>query len=953
MILAGTFTNRIIQIIAVRRTYALHHAIAGSLFLILSIITLREFIFGQSLFIYRDLLWPLDINSMFSNLWYTLDLESSRRIVYLGPFFMTSNLLGFSSLSAEKALFLITRFLTAFLAYLAIYEFSKSRISNHNKKMIFLISLFGGYFYAYNPIATTMISTTLAFALSYSLIPLIFYYFDKTLDNGKFQNVFITSTLISLCLAATTQFLVLLPLFVLIPWFIVICIYRGIRNIPRIFKNALGIILLSFLLSFYWVFVSLMISLQGVTLKPSYILTVDSLNTFSVGTSLLDVFRLMGDWWPRVPLLPIIDGTVWNILTFAIPIAMISFALFSKTSKLKFYLISMFLISLFIMFFHKGTQPPIPDFYPMLYDIPVVGWMFRIPSKIGMVLSFFVTMVISLGFYGFLSSGSGKKKLPKYAAMLCFLLIISVISWPMFTGDFGGVYKDNNKFANNGATNTNAEIGKIRAPSENIVVVGAYDKYDSLTSLDLPVLKNSSIIFADERLDTFKSHDLSAIDKIVLEDKDSLTMHFLPSDAVTVYPFTSTDRHDPANVWSKAGTSDPLHGPFHNYFVKQFPMSNSDIDYGKGVIITWSKDKLDIPVTVKADGLYDLNIRYLANVYGGTIKLSFDDNQMKDIPTKSQVNRFVWTNAGTINISQGQHILKLENNNGLNAINMLAIIPSAAHSGMEEQAKSIIEKSRNLFLVEAESDLILHGEGGTRNKDTLTLNGKSSAYSTLDILKASDYTFAVRTKTCEECSTVTINLDGLSKQLPLKSDKTEFRWFYFTQHVEPGSRKITFRTDNQVEIDKLIVYSDSHQGENLENLFSSKESSAVSYHQLDPTSYDIRIRDASNPVFLLFDQPYDPLWRLHDASGREFAPLEVYSNRIGFVVDEVGSFDVNLEYKPQQWFYIGSIVSAAIFLGSLAYIMLINRKKLPHLVNTIKHFSMLTKDKMLPKSRTP
>jgi len=925
----------------------LNHIIAGAIFVILAFVTLRSFIFGESLFIYRDLLWPTDVATFFSSMWNTFDLESNRRIIYLGPSIIFAKAFGLSALDLEKSLFFLIRILTGLLAYFSVYKLISSKF-NLDKKHAFIVSVLAGFFYAYNPFATTAISTTMAFALSYSLIPPVFYYFDKTINSGNLRNMLTTSILITLTLSGTTQFLVLLPLFVLAPWFIIICLDKGKAKIPYLIKNAIVLTLFCTLLSFYWIFVSIMIISEGVTLKPSYILTLDSLNTFSAGTSLVDVIRLMGDWWPRVSLSPIIDTTVWNALTFAIPIAMISFVLFLKKSTLKFYVISMFLISLFIIFFHKGTQPPIPDFYPVLYDIPIVGWMFRVPSKIGMVLSFFVTMIISLGFYGFLSSKSGRSRPLRYVALLCFVLVISLISWPMFTGDFGGVYKDNNKFVRSETIPTNADTNKIRVSSENIVV-GAYGKYDSLTSLGLPQLKNSSFVFADEGIHTFTSHDLSGADNIILEDKDSLTMHFLPKDAITVYPFASTNRHDPGNVWSRAGTNDPLNGPFHNYFVKQFPMTNSDIDYGKGMVITWSKDKLDVPLGVKTEGLYDVYVRYLASVYGGTIRLYFDDTAMKNLQTKSQVNKFMWAKVGTVSANQGQHLFRLENNNGFNAVNLFALIPSTAYTSMEEQAKSIAEKPRNLFLFEAESDLYTQGKV-VRNNTTLTLNAKSSAYVSLDIIKASDYTLAVRTKTCEECTTATVSFDGTSEKLSLKNDKTEFKWFYLTTHINPGARQISLSTGDQVEIDKIIVYSDSHIGETLEDLFSTKQFPTVSYQQLDPTQYEIKIRDMNNPMLLVFDQSYDPLWKLRDSTGREYTPLEVYPNQIGFIVNGAENLEMKLEYSPQIWFYIGFTVSMTTLLGSLAYLMLTNRSRILHLIMKMTQFPTLIKAKNISKA---
>ena len=94
------------------------HLLAVLLFLVLAFFTLRTFLFGESLFIHRDLVWPSSIDSLIANVWYTFDLEGSHRIIYLGPFFALFKILGISALMAEKLMFLFFRFMMGFFACL-------------------------------------------------------------------------------------------------------------------------------------------------------------------------------------------------------------------------------------------------------------------------------------------------------------------------------------------------------------------------------------------------------------------------------------------------------------------------------------------------------------------------------------------------------------------------------------------------------------------------------------------------------------------------------------------------------------------------------------------------------------------------------------------------------------------------------------------------------------------
>jgi hypothetical protein len=154
------------------------------------------------------------------------NLDATRRILYLGPFLSMTTTLGLSSLTAEKVSFLVGYFMMGFLAYMACYKFLRSRvIDDKHKRLIFVVALLFGFFYMYNPfMAQGNGMNVWGYAFSYSLIPLIFYYYDKSLRDPRFANILVTSVLISMAIAGTAQFLVGLPFFILLPWLLFLCV---------------------------------------------------------------------------------------------------------------------------------------------------------------------------------------------------------------------------------------------------------------------------------------------------------------------------------------------------------------------------------------------------------------------------------------------------------------------------------------------------------------------------------------------------------------------------------------------------------------------------------------------------------------------------------------------------------------------------------------------------------
>jgi hypothetical protein len=931
------------KLLSYSKTHKLNyrHLLAALLFLALSIVTLRTFLFGESLFTYRDLAWPSNTDELISAVWYTFNLEGPRRIIYLGPFFALFQVLGVSALMAEKLIFLFFRFMTGFFAYFVMHKFLTTKFGSSSKERIFLASIFAGFFYSFNPIAASMVSTTLGFAFSYLMIPPVFYYFDKTLNERNIKNVIITSLLITLTLAGTTQFLVLLPTLILLPWLVVVCLQRGRREVFPVLRTFGLIAMFSVVFSFYWVLPSVLTILEGVTLTPPYVLTANALNGFSGPTTFLNIFRLLGDWWPRIGLQPIIDPWYWTILTFAVPLVMTLSIILTKNLKTGFYVTSLFALALFAIFFHKGSQPPFSNFYISLYDIFAVGWMFRIPSKVAMFFSFFVMMIISLAFYSMLLPR--KRDLIsqlKYMPLIAFVIIsISIISWPLFTGDFGGVYKDDSKFQQSTYSEENpATI--IDTSNHNIVLSGPRSQSISIHQLD-PVegLNGSSITLADSDLKTLSSLSPHSIDELFLKDKQSLLMQFLSPDAIVIKPFDATKAHNPNAVWSRAATHDPLHAPFHYYLTEKFKLTNSDLDFGKGLIFTWRHDRLDIPIDIKDNShpSYEVYIRYMKNEYGGPVNIYLDNMPVGAINSKDELNEFVWKNIGNIDPSAGKHTLSVENEeDGLNAINLIVLIPSDQVLGTIDRMNSFVMATRNVFLFEAEDDFYSGKEEpivGKGSDVALHMNSNSEIYRRLDITKPSNYTVAIKAQTCKDCSSIRIAVgnttgNAITQNISLSSNKNvEYNWLYTNlAELNAGNANLTITSDKELNIDKIVLYSDSHENETIPMLLAHKPTSRIlNLDKIDQTKYGLTI-DSTEPFALKLSQPYSPLWRAF-AADLEYKPVRLDDDTNGFVIDQVGKLDVRVEYKAQSWFFWGLAVSISSFLLALSYLMIRYRKK--------------------------
>ena len=83
------------------------------------------------------------------------------------------------------------------------------------------------------------------------------------------------------------------------------------------------------------------------------------------------------------------------------------------------------------------------------------------------------------------------------------------------------------------------------------------------------------------------------LSQMILNPESSyLTLRNEETNVLYLTPFYSTIHHDPSKVWSKAGTNDPLHGPWHSYLESR-NIENWDSDYSKGLVFTWAPSKLE------------------------------------------------------------------------------------------------------------------------------------------------------------------------------------------------------------------------------------------------------------------------------------------------------------------------------------------------------------------------
>jgi hypothetical protein len=260
---------------------------------------------------------------------------------------------------------------------------------------------------------------------------------------------------------------------------------------------------------------------------------------------------------------------------------------------------------------------------------------------------------------------------------------------------------------------------------------------------------------------------------------------------------------------------------------------------------------------------------------------------------------------------------------------------------MTDRMNSIIMATRNVFLCEAEDDFYSGKKGTVVREDdsgALHMNPNSEIYRQLDIAKPSNYTVAVKVQTCRDCSSIGIEIGNttstaVTQNLSLsRSNNIEYDWLYTNAAtLNPGNANLTITSYGEVNIDKIVLYSDSHQNETIPILLAHEPTSRVlNSDKIDLTKYTLSV-DSTEPFVLKLSRPYNPLWRAF-AADSEYKPVQLDDGTNGFIIDQTGRLDVRVEYKAQSWFFWGLVVSVLSFLLALSYLMIRYRNKKSHIV---------------------
>jgi hypothetical protein len=454
---------------------------------------------------------------------------------------------------------------------------------------------------------------------------------------------------------------------------------------------------------------------------------------------------------------------------------------------------------------------------------------------------------------------------------------------------------------------------EIEASDQLIVAMGGIDNMLSLTTVDPFNFADFPVVFLDQAV---SSGDRISDAEIVLSNQDNmdLYMSLLEQDYILA-PFDYVD-DDTDTVWFKATL------PYWQYYSSNVGLKVWQNDYGENFVWTQGQSPLNMPFGVSEAGKYDIFVRCLHSEYGAEgIKALIDGELIKKVVTKNKIDEFRWDHLGTYNLEAGGHALTLESIRGYNAVNLFAVVPHGQLELYEKQVDEAIAGDRIVYIWEAESAFNISDaevsdryNGNASGGDVLNMSQDSKVWRDIEVLRGDEYRMAVR---LNGSATVSIDEEAFSVDM----DELGFTYLDLT-YLEKGAHSIEVSAagEKNSDLDVIWLYSVEGENETVEDIFTGEANSArvIAYEKLSPTRYRVTVT-ADAPFMLTFAESYNPLW-VANVNGREYQETPVNSIGNGFWIEDTGELEILIEFKAQNWFYHGVIISFISIAIALAFL---------------------------------
>ena len=180
--------------------------------------------------------------------------------------------------------------------------------------------------------------------------------------------------------------------------------------------------------------------------------------------------------------------------------------------------------------------------------------------------------------------------------------------------------------------------------------------------------------------------------------------------------------------------------------------------------------KLDF--NVNEDDQYNIYTRNLMGKKGGTINIRIDGDDHHSLNTVSTHSAFKWNNIGSRYLREGRHSIEVDNIEGFNAINLIAVVPQDELQWHQTSVEEFIGSKDIVHFLEAES--VFNFENSTVSNsfgfnasmgEVLNLSLDGRAWIPLEIVRAGNYSMKIRSQLASELDMLRLNIGNTTYDL--------------------------------------------------------------------------------------------------------------------------------------------------------------------------------------------
>lgn len=143
------------------------------------------------------------------------------------------------------------------------------------------------------------------------------------------------------------------------------------------------------------------------------------------------------------------------------------------------------------------------------------------------------------------------------------------------------------------------------------------------------------------------------------------------------------------------------------------------------------------------------------------------------------------------------------------------------------------------------------------------------------------------------------------------------------------TKEYTFGNINNTTLIDVSAYSDDNA--------SISNSPQIVFRKINPTKYQIRVQNATQPYFLIFNERYNLNWKVYiNKEGKTINWIETFfqkplseeahfianSYANGWQINEKGTYEITLYYWPQSLVYPGLIISFLSLIGCIVWVIM-------------------------------